>query len=98
MLIVPLGGCGEFGRNVTAYLAGRQVVFADYGLELPDERAPGVDCLISDVRAFINRFGPPTAVVLTHGHEDHIGGVGYLLRLLNRKIPIYGRPLTLALC
>lgn len=97
MLVIPFGGCGEFGRNLTAYVVGSTMVLVDCGIQMPDDTSPGVDHLIPDFAPLFARFGPPAALFLTHGHEDHIGAVGYLLRLLPSPLPVYGRPLTLYL-
>lgn len=97
MLVIPFGGCGEFGRNLTAYVVGETMLFADCGIQMPDDTSPGVEHLIPDFAPLLDRFGPPAAVLLTHGHEDHIGAVGYLLRSVGAAVPVYGRPLTLNL-
>ncbi len=98
MLVIPVGGCGEFGRNLTAYFCAETLVLVDCGIQMPDDLAPGVDHFVSDLSALLERFGPPHAVVLTHGHEDHVGAVYHLLRSLGTPVPIYGRPLALRLC
>ncbi len=98
MLVIPLGGCGEFGRNATAYVAAGQVLLVDCGIQMPDDLSPGVDYFVPDLRGLLARYGPPHAVVLTHGHEDHIGAVGHLLRTVGEPIPVWGRRLTLELC
>lgn len=97
MLVIPYGGCGEFGRNMTAYVAAETMLIVDCGIQMPDDITPGVDHIVPDFEPLLARFGRPAAVLLTHGHEDHIGAVGYLLRLLGEPIPVYGRPLTLRL-
>lgn len=98
MLVIPVGGCGEFGRNLTAYVCAETLVLVDCGIQMPDDLSPGIDHFVCDLSALIARFGVPHAVVLTHGHEDHVGGVYHLLRTLERPIPVYGRPLALRLC
>lgn len=98
MRVIPLGGCGEFGRNLTAYVAAGQLLLVDCGIEMPDDLAPGVDYFVCDLRELLRRYGLPTAVLLTHGHEDHIGAVGHLLLTVGQAVPVYGRPLTLRLC
>ena len=97
MLVIPFGGCGEFGRNLTAYVADETMILVDCGIQMPDDTTPGVDHIIPNFAPLIERFGTPAAVLLTHGHEDHIGAVGYLLRSLGVPVPVYGRPLTLYL-
>lgn len=98
MLVIPVGGCGEFGRNLTAYFCAQTLVLVDCGIQMPDDLSPGIDHIVPDLSALLARFGPPSAVVLTHGHEDHVGAVYHLLRTLGTPIPIYGRPLALRLC
>lgn len=98
MQVIPVGGCGEFGRNMTAYVAAGVLVVVDCGVQMPDDMTPGVDFLVPDVEPLLARFGPPSAVVLTHGHEDHIGALGHLLNAVGAPIPVYGRKLTLRLC
>lgn len=98
MLVIPVGGCGEFGRNLTAYVCAETLVLVDCGIQMPDDLSPGVDHYVSDLSALQARFGLPHAVVLTHGHEDHVGAVYHLLRTVEKPIPIYGRPLALRLC
>lgn len=98
MQVIPVGGCGEFGRNLTAYRAGGVLLLVDCGVQMPDDLTPGIDFLVPDVGPLIERYGPPAAVVLTHGHEDHIGALGHLLNVVGAPIPVYGRRLTLKLC
>lgn len=98
MLVIPVGGCGEFGKNLTAYVAGSVLLLVDCGIQMPDDTTPGIEHILPDFDAVISRYGPPSAVLLTHGHEDHIGALGYLLRQLGWAVPVYGRPLTLRLC
>ena len=98
MLVIPVGGCGEFGKNMTAYVAHGVLLLADCGIQMPDDLMPGLEHALPDFDAVVSRYGEPTALFLTHGHEDHIGAVGYLLRHVGRAVPVYGRPLTLRLC
>lgn len=97
MLVIPVGGCGEFGKNLTAYVTGGTLLLADCGIQMPDDQTPGIEHILPDFDAVISRYGDPTCVLLTHGHEDHIGAVGYLLQQVGRAVPVYGRPLTLRL-
>jgi len=75
-----------------------QLLIVDCGIEMPDDLAPGVDYFVTDLSDLLRRFGLPTAVLLTHGHEDHIGAVGHLLLTVGQAVPVYGRPLTLRMC
>ena len=92
--IVPLGGLGEFGMNMLALTWGETTIVVDAGVMFPDPELPGVDLIIPDL-AYLQQKGRAAALVLTHGHEDHIGAVPYVLPYIDG--PIYGTPLTLAL-
>ncbi|NHN45418.1 ribonuclease J [Chryseoglobus frigidaquae] len=94
--IIPLGGVGEIGRNMTAYEFGGKLLIIDAGVLFPEETQPGVDLILPDFGPIRDRLDDVVAVVLTHGHEDHIGAVPYLLRM-RQDIPIIGSTLTLAL-
>ena len=98
MFVFPVGGCGEFGRNLTAYVCKQTLIVVDCGIQMPDDLSPGVDHFVSDLTELKQRFGQPRAVFLSHGHEDHIGAVYHLLRFFDAPIPVYGRPLSLGLC
>jgi ribonuclease J len=93
--IVPLGGLGEFGMNMTAVAWGDTLVVVDAGLMFPDPEMLGVDLVIPDLTFLEQRAAKASALVLTHGHEDHIGAVAHVFRHLEG--PVYGAPLTLAL-
>ncbi|GAC1405541.1 MAG: ribonuclease J [Candidatus Velthaea sp.] len=93
--IVPLGGCGEIGRNMTVIETNDDLVVVDCGLMFPDDEMFGVDIVINDFTYIRERAHKFRALLVTHGHEDHIGGIPYLLREF--KIPVVGTPLTLAL-
>jgi ribonuclease J len=93
--IVPLGGLGEFGMNMTAVSWGGTLVLIDAGLMFPDPEMLGVDQVIPDLTYLEQRGTKAAALVLTHGHEDHIGAVAHVIPHLDG--PIYGSPLTLAL-
>ena len=90
---IPLGGLGEIGKNMALLDYDGQAVMIDAGLMFPDENHPGVDYIIPDFNFIAERPGWLKGVLLTHGHEDHIGAVPYLLQKLN--VPIYGTKLTL---
>ncbi|MEO6530068.1 MAG: ribonuclease J [Specibacter sp.] len=94
--IVPLGGIGEIGRNMTVFEMDGKLLIVDCGVLFPEEDQPGVDLILPDFSYIENRLDDVVGVVLTHGHEDHIGAVPYLLRLRN-DIPLIGSQLTLAL-
>ena len=94
--LVPLGGVGEIGRNMTVYELNGKLLVVDCGVLFPEETQPGVDLILPDFSYIRDRLEDIVAIVLTHGHEDHIGAVPYLLRL-KADIPIVGTSLTLAL-
>ena len=94
--IIPLGGLGEVGRNMTVYELDGKLLIVDCGVLFPEEHQPGVDLVLPDFAPIRDRLQDVVAVVLTHGHEDHIGAVPYLLRLRS-DIPLIGSQLTLAL-
>ena len=91
--VVPLGGLGEFGMNMLSLNWGETTVVVDAGVMFPDPELLGVDRIIPDL-AYLEEKGGASALVLTHGHEDHIGGVPHVAPLV--RGPIYGTPLTLA--
>ena len=94
--ITPLGGLGEVGRNMTVFEYEGKLLIVDAGVLFPEEHQPGVDLILPDISPIRDRLDDVVAVVLTHGHEDHIGGVPYLLRN-KQDIPLIGSQLTLAL-
>ena len=95
MRITPLGGLGEVGRNMTVFELDGKLLIVDCGVLFPEEDQPGVDLILPDFSSIEHRIDDVVALVLTHGHEDHIGGVPYLLRLRD-DIPLVGSELTLA--
>ncbi|WP_296496662.1 MBL fold metallo-hydrolase, partial [uncultured Actinomyces sp.] len=95
MRITPLGGLGEVGRNMTVFELEGKLLIVDCGVLFPEEDQPGVDLILPDFSSIEDRIDDVVALVLTHGHEDHIGGVPYLLRLRD-DIPLVGSELTLA--
>src|SRR5690348_15543599 len=94
--ITPLGGLGEIGRNMTVFEFGGRLLIVDCGVLLPEEEQPGVDLILPDFTSIRDRLDDVVGIVLTHGHEDHIGGVPFLLREKD-DIPLIGSKLTLAL-
>ena len=94
--VIPIGGLGEIGRNMTSYEIDGKILIVDCGVLFPEEHQPGVDLILPDFSPIRDRLDDVLAVVLTHGHEDHIGAVPYLLRLRG-DIPLIGSTLTLAL-
>ena len=95
LLFVPLGGAGEIGMNVNLYHYQGKWLMVDLGINFPDENMPGVDVVLPDLRFLDDKIDDIAGLVLTHGHEDHLGAVPYLWRKL--RCPIYGTPFTLAL-
>ena len=94
--VIPLGGLGEVGRNMTVFEYDGRLLLVDCGVLFPEEHQPGVDLILPDFDAIRDRLDAVEALVLTHGHEDHIGATPYLLRE-RRDIPLVGSQLTLAL-
>ncbi len=93
--IVPLGGLGDVGRNMTAFEINGKILLVDCGVLFPEEAQPGVDLILPGLDFLSERLDDIVALALTHGHEDHIGAVPYLLRC-RCDIPVYGSRLTLA--
>lgn len=93
--IVFLGGVGEIGKNMTAFECGDDIIIIDAGAIFPTEETPGFDLIVPDISYLLENASRVRGLILTHGHEDHIGGVPYLLKEL--KIPVIGTKLTLAL-
>ena len=91
--IIPLGGLGEIGLNMMAYQCGDDIVIVDCGLMFPEPDMLGIDYVIPDISWLRERSGSVRAICLTHGHEDHIGALPFVLQELN--VPVYGTALTL---
>ncbi|WP_210651461.1 ribonuclease J [Nocardioides sp. SYSU D00065] len=94
--VIPLGGLGEVGRNMTAFEYDGRLLLVDCGVLFPEDHHPGVDLILPDFQPIRDRLDAVEALVLTHGHEDHIGATPYLLRERG-DIPLVGSKLTLAL-
>ena len=93
--IVPLGGLGEFGLNMMVYETENDLIVIDTGFMLPNSDMPGVDLIFPDIHYLVERQEKIRGILLTHGHEDHIGALAYVLRQLD--VPVYGTQLTLAI-
>lgn len=93
--IIPLGGLGEVGKNITVFEYGEDIVVLDCGMSFPDDEMLGVDLVIPDISYLEKNASKIRGIVLTHGHEDHIGALAYVLKKIN--IPIYATRLTLGL-
>lgn len=93
--IIPLGGLGEIGKNITLYAYEDDMFLVDCGMSFPDEDTPGIDIVIPDFTYILENRDKIKGLVVTHGHEDHIGAIPYLLR--NFNLPIYATKLTIGL-
>ena len=93
--IIPLGGLGEIGKNMTAFECGSDIIVVDCGLGFPDEQMYGIDIVIPDIAYLKTNASRIKGIILTHGHEDHIGAIPYVMKALD--VPIYATPLTAAL-
>lgn len=95
--IIPLGGVGEIGKNLTVFETEKEILLVDCGVAFPSEEMPGVDVLVPDVSYLIDKVDKIKGIIITHGHEDHVGGVPYLLAKLNSSIPVYATDFTLSI-
>ena len=93
--IIPLGGLNEVGKNLTVLEYGNEILLIDCGMTFPDEEMLGIDLVIPDFSYLVKNQNKVKGIVLTHGHEDHIGAIPFFLKCIN--VPIYGTNLTLGL-
>ena len=93
--VIPLGGLNEIGKNMTVFEYGEEMIVVDCGIAFPDEEMPGIDLVIPDVTYLEKNKEKVRGLVLTHGHEDHIGAIPYVLKKVD--MPVYGTRLTLGL-
>lgn len=95
--VIPLGGLDAIGKNMTVFECGNDIVLDDAGLMFPDDDHPGIDLILPDYTYLLENADKLRGIVITHGHEDHTGSLPYLLKDLDRQVPIYGTKLTLGL-
>jgi len=95
--IIPLGGLGEIGKNMTVFEFGDDMIVVDAGIMFPDDDHPGIDLILPDYSYIVKRKEKLRGIVITHGHEDHTGALPYLLKELGGNTPVLGTKLTLGL-
>ncbi|NCC82915.1 MAG: RNase J family beta-CASP ribonuclease [Clostridia bacterium] len=92
--IIPLGGLCEIGKNMTVYQYGNDMILVDVGVLFPEESQPGIDAVIPDFSYVLEHIDNLRAIFITHGHEDHIGSLPYLMKSIRKNVPIYGGKLA----
>ncbi len=95
--IIPLGGLDAIGKNMTVFQCGNDMLLDDAGLMFPDDDHPGIDLILPDYTYVLENADKLRGIIITHGHEDHTGSLPYLMKDLDRTIPIYATKLTLGL-
>src|SRR5438046_5254717 len=93
--VLPLGGLGEFGMHMMAFRSNGSIIVVDAGVMFPDEELLGIDIIVPDITYLLENKSELKAIFLTHGHEDHIGALPFVLPYLN--VPVYGSSFTMAL-
>ena len=93
--VIPLGGMEEIGKNMTVFEYGENIIIVDCGLAFPEDEMLGIDLVIPDITYLEKNIEKVHAILVTHGHEDHIGAIPYVLKRLN--VPVYGTELTIGL-
>lgn len=97
MRIIPLGGLDGIGKNMTAFECGDDIILVDAGLMFPEDDQPGIDLILPDYTYILENEDRLRGIVITHGHEDHIGALPYLLRDLSKTVPLFASDLTLGI-
>src|ERR1700760_3416557 len=95
--VLPLGGLGEIGKNMTVVEYDGRIVVVDVGLRFPTAEQVGIDLVLPDFTYLRERADDIEGIVITHGHEDHLGALPWILRALGTDIPVFGVPLTMAM-
>ena len=93
--VIPLGGLGEIGKNITVFEYGKDIIVVDCGMAFPDDEMFGIDLVLPDTSYLLKNKDRIKGIIVTHGHEDHIGALPYVLKDIN--VPVYGTRLSLGL-